>query len=415
MRKTVLSIAAVLLLSVAIAGGLGAGPLPPEPADLQSPDAPKLAFCGKLTPIESLGKLIFFDSDLSLYNNQSCSACHSPKVGWTGPDSSINALGAVYMGSVDGRFGNRKPPASAYAGFSPVLTQDPPGTYVGGMFWDGRATGLTLGDPLAEQAKGPFLNPLEQALPNAASLVSKVCKSHYKGIFKAVWGHNACNDVDEAYIAIARSIAAYERSGEVNPFASKYDLYLKKKAKLTASEANGLALFNDKGKCAQCHPSTPGPYDPTRPLFTDYTYDNLGVPKNPLNPFYYNFAYNLLGVTWVDLGLGGFLNDVTQNGKQKVPTLRNVDKRPYPIFVKAYSHNGYFKSLEAIVHFYNTRDTLSVCDPSLIGTPDHVPGVNCWPAPEYPDTVNKTELGNLGLTDQEEADIVAFLKTLTDL
>jgi cytochrome c peroxidase len=413
MRKQALSIAAVLILTVAIAGGLSAGPFPVDPAGGNALQAAAAEPSNNLTPLQNAGKMIFFDTNLSLYKNQSCAACHGPKVGWTGPEASINALGAVYMGSVDGRFGNRKPPTSAYAGFSPVLHEDPPGTWVGGMFWDGRATGATLGDPLAEQAMGPFLNPLEQAMPDPASVVDRVCKSNYRGIFKAAWGPAICQNVANAYEAIARSIAAYERSSEVTKFSSKYDLYLKGKAKLTASEANGLALFNSKGKCAQCHPSTPGPYDPTRPLFTDYTYDNLGVPKNPLNPFYYNFAYNPLGVHWVDLGLGGFLNDPSQYGKQKVPTLRNVDLRPYPIFVKAFSHNGYFKSLEAIVHFYNTRDVLPACSEPL-AIADR-PGVNCWPAAEYGPTVNHAELGNLGLTDQEEADIVAFMKTLNDL
>lgn len=411
MRKTVLSIPAILLSTVAFAGGLGAGPLPSEPADLQSPATAKakLAPSGNLTLKEYLGKLTFFDANLSLYSDLSCSGCHSPEVGWTGADASIDALGAVYMGSVDGRFGNRKPPSAAYAGFSPVLNQ---GATVGGMFWDGRATGRTLGDPLSEQAMGPFLNPLEQAMPDAASVAGEVCKSKYKGLFKAVWGNDICNDVDKSFEAIARSIAAYERSSEVNPFASKYDLYLKGEAKLTASEANGLALFNIKGKCAQCHPSTPGPYEPTHPLFTDYTYDNLGVPKNPLNPFYYNFVSNPSGVHWVDVGLGGFLNDATQNGKFKVPTLRNVDQRPYPTFVKAFGHNGYFKSLESIVHFYNTRDTLGPCSDPLAATDR--PGNTCWPAPEYASTVNH-DVGDLKLTAQEEADVVAFLQTLTDL
>ena len=80
-----------------------------------------------------------------------------------------------------------------------------------------------------------------------------------------------------------------------------------------------------------------------------------------------------------------------------MPTLRNVDARPSASFVKAYGHNGYFKSLEEIVHFYNTRD---------------VPGAG-WPAPEY--AANMTsEVGNLGLTPAEEEAIAAFLKTLTD-
>ena len=97
-------------------------------------------------------------------------------------------------------------------------------------------------------------------------------------------------------------------------------------------------------------------------------------------------------------------------GQIKVPTLRNVDLRPSEDFVKAYGHNGYFKSLAEIVHFYNTRDVLAGCEE--VAVPEE--GVNCWPAPEYADTVNRDELGDLGLTPQEEADIVAFLKTLSD-
>jgi cytochrome c peroxidase len=141
------------------------------------------------------------------------------------------------------------------------------------------------------------------------------------------------------------------------------------------------------------------------PLFTDFTYDNLGVPKNPENPWYdMPLLWNPDGEDWIDLGLGAFLAGTedyahlaAENyGKQKVPTLRNVDKRPDPTFVKAYAHNGFFKSLGDIVHFYNTRD------------------VEVWPPPEVAQNVNTDELGDLGLTLDEEAAIVAFMKTLTD-
>jgi cytochrome c peroxidase len=97
------------------------------------------------------------------------------------------------------------------------------------------------------------------------------------------------------------------------------------------------------------------------------------------------------------------------DGKIQVPTLRNVDMRPSPDFVKAYMHNGYFKSLKDVVHFYNTRDVLPRCAP---GDPGEM--VTCWPAPEDPTNLNKRQLGNLKLTDQEEDALVAFLKTLTD-
>jgi len=140
---------------------------------------------GDLTPQEELGKLLFFDAKLSTPAGQACAVCHGPNVGWTGPDEAINRRGAVYEGAMPGRFGNRKPPASAYAGDSPILYWD--GTkWMGGMFWDGRATGGTLGDPLAEQAQGPFLNPLEQNNASPQVVIDKVLASDYKKLFQKV-------------------------------------------------------------------------------------------------------------------------------------------------------------------------------------------------------------------------------------
>jgi len=100
-------------------------------------------------------------------------------------------------------------------------------------------------------------------------------------------------------------------------------------------------------------------------------------------------------------------------GKQKVPTLRNLDKRPYEGFVKAFMHNGYFKSIKSVVHFYNTRDTKPRC-PDKFTTESDALAQGCWPEPEVADNVNTDELGNLGLTEAEEDAIVAFLKTLSD-
>lgn len=363
----------------------------------------------ELAPIEELGKFLFFDTNLSTPPGQSCAACHAPEVGFTGPTSEINAHGAVYPGAVHTRFGNRKPPAAAYAD-APVMYFDADeGLWIGGTFWDGRATGWTLGDPLAEQAQGPFLNTLEQNNPTAKLVCLKVAHSSYAGLFEEVWGPGSLDfvhNVAATYEKIARSIAAYERSTEVNPFNSKYDYWLAGMATLTEQEEWGRQLFNDplKGNCAACHISEPGPMGEP-PLFTDFTYDNLGVPRNPENPFYgMPRKWNPDGAAWIDYGLGGFLMgagyppDVYEPelGKHKVPTLRNVDLRPSPDFVKAFGHNGFFKSLEEITHFYNTRD------------------VEPWPAPEFPDTINTDELGNLGLSAEEEAAIVAFMRTLND-
>jgi cytochrome c peroxidase len=367
---------------------------------------------GSLTPIEQLGKDIFFDMNLSSNGKMSCATCHAPETGFVGPDSDINATSAVYPGAVFTRFGNRKPPTAAYGGYSPVFHYDEEqGLWIGGMFWDGRATGETLGDPLAEQAQGPFLNPLEMNMPNAELVCIRVALSDYAKLFEQVWGEGSLdftNNVDRTYDYIAQSIAAYERSVEVNPFTSKYDYFLNGKAELSPQETKGLELFEGKGKCSSCHISEPGS-DNSAPLFTDFTYDNLGIPKNPENPFYsMPKKWNPDGQNWVDLGLGGFLKkagyptDVYEPelGKFKVPTLRNVDLRPStsPEFVKAYGHNGYFKSLKEIVHFYNTRDKEG----------------EDWPKPEYEDTMNTHELGNLGLSPDDEDAIVAFMKTLSD-
>ncbi len=356
-------------------------------------------------PREQLGKLIFFDENLSVNHNQSCAACHAPDAGWTGPDGSINAHDAVYEGSIPGAFGDRKPPSAAYATQSPILSVNKKGLFTGGNFWDGRATGEILGSPSAEQALGPFLNPVEQALPSAAEVVARVCSASYGDLFRAVWGDSACDptNVRLAYDDIGYSIAAYEASREVNAFSSRFDY-----GRLTTQEQRGYALFRGKGKCAKCHIA-----NGQKPLFTDYTFDNLGVPKNPENP-----VYNVKPA-FVDLGLGGYLATRSDYaayaeanlGKQKVPTLRNVAKGA-PDLVKAYSHNGYFKTLEGIVHFYNTRDVMPVCPGDY--TEAQALAANCWPAPEVAANVNRTELGKLDLTPDEEAAIVAFLRALSD-
>jgi cytochrome c peroxidase len=386
-----------------------------------------------LSPSEQLGRAIFFDANLSLIRDQSCASCHGAEVGFTGPISDINLHGAVYEGSIDGAFGDRKPPSSAYTTMSPILHLDKTGTWVGGNFWDGRATGKKLGSPAADQAQGPFLNPAEQALPDSACVVHRVCTAttYPVGVgLESVWGTGSCSitwptdieaacesssgtvslsDADrvksnQAYDSIALSIAAYEASAEVNTFSSKYDAH-----KLTKEEQQGFVLFKTKAGCAACHPSTG-----KEALFTDFTFDNLGVPKNPENPVY---DYN---PTFVDYGLGGFLKSVgkaeevylPERGKQKVPTLRNVDLRPAAGFVKAYGHNGYFKSLEGIVHFYNTRDVLPTCSGPY--TEAQALAAYCWPAPEVAENVNRDELGDLGLSASEEAAIVAYLRTLSD-
>ncbi|MBN2526757.1 MAG: cytochrome C [Deltaproteobacteria bacterium] len=368
-----------------------------------------------LTRMEQVGKAIFNDHSLSNPEGQACSSCHGKQVGFTGPNSRINRETAVYPGAVASRFGNRKPPAAAYAGDVPVLDYNPAlSEWTGGLFWDGRATGWTLGDPLAEQALGPFLNPLEQNNPDAASVCQAVETAPYSALFETVWGPGAIDcvgDVQGTYERIGFSISAYEHSAEVNPYSSRYDAYLLGEVSLNAAETQGLQLFEGVAGCASCHSVTAAPSGGA-PLFTDFSYANLGLPKNENNPFYtMPEEWNPDGAKWVDPGLGNTLRNLgygvdvyeTEWGKHRVPTLRNVDRRPgRGAFVKAFGHNGYFKSLAQLVHFYNTRD---VPGAGWMGVP--------WPAAEIPQNVSN-EIGDLGLTLQEEAALVAFLQTLSD-
>jgi cytochrome c peroxidase len=352
---------------------------------------------GDLSPLEELGKRIFFDTNLSTPPGQSCASCHAPETGFTGPDSDVNRRTAIYEGANAGQFGNRKPPSVAYASFSPRPTYDnEKRTYVGGQFWDGRAADLI------EQAQGPFLNPLEMNNKDAWEVVQKVQDADYRELFESVYGDSALDvgpkTAEVAFHRMARAIAAYEASSEVNAFSSKYDAYLAGEARLTASERRGLELFEGKANCNACHPNRPGD-DGSPPLFTDYTYDNIGAPRNIHNPFYkMSPDVNPDGKQYRDLGIGGLLKRPLHDGKVKVPTLRNVAKKPDRRFVKAYLHNGVFKSLDDVVHFYNTRD---------VNPEDFDP-------PDVKDNVNRDELGNLGLTEDEEADLIAFLETLSD-
>jgi cytochrome c peroxidase len=266
------------------------------------------------------------------------------------------------------------------------------------------------------------------------------------------------NLVISAFDHAAQSMAAYESGPEVSPFSSKFDAALADPTKslLSADELAGWNLFRGKAKCNTCHLDgtenittgkiTPADAADVAPLFTDFTSANIGTPQNYALPFLYEnhpdqFGYtaNPAGIMYLDLGVGAFLANLSLavqlgespdgvglgtnpnpawvplapqfNGKVQVPTCRNVDLRPYPGFVKAYAHNGYFKSLKALVHFYNTRDTLNHGVHKPAGLPGE--GIDYWPFPEVNANVDQT-IGNLGLTETEENQIVLFLQTLSD-
>lgn len=347
------------------------------------PSAQDTEVATELSSKEQLGKLLFFEKSLSTPVGQDCSACHKPEFAFADPDTGL----PVSKGAVEGRYGNRNDMPAAYAAYVPPLHKDTvEDIWVGGLFWDGRANSLE------EQAMGPPLNPLEMANLDTVSIRDKLSELNYAEMFNEIYGPDALDDPSTAFSNMADAIAAYERSAELNRFDSKYDHFLRGEAELSEQEIRGMGLFvaETKGNCAACHPSTPSP-DGTPPLFTDYTYDNLGTPRNPENPFYtLSHDLNPDGFDYIDLGLAITVNDPAENGKFRVPTLRNAALTP------PYLHNGVFKTLYQVVAFYNTRD------------------VGPWPPPEVDENVNDEELGDLGLSNQEIEDIVAFLMTLND-
>jgi cytochrome c peroxidase len=414
--------------------------------------------------VHTLGKLLIFDKHLSVNQNEACSFCHTPETGFTGPIQSLNESTVSYPGSVRTRFSNRKPQSYMYAPFAPVLHyNDLQGDFVGGNFWDMRASGYRLQNPSAEQAQGPPTNPVEMGLPDSACVAYRLSKAPYRKLFVTVWGADSfaiewpadaeqvCATpgpppekdpyplhlspagrarADHVYDGFGLAISAYEFSPEVSPFTSKYDYVQQEKDKFTPQEQLGYELFRGKARCNECHRDG-GPGE--EPLFTDFTASNLGVPRNSGLQIYYEdrpdrgYIPNRVGVAYIDTGVGAFLRTLKSDSGQlnpdsewiklapkfeakfQVPTLRNADMRPTPEFVKAYMHNGYFKSLKEVVHFYNTRDVLPKCKPGDSGEK-----VTCWPEAEDSTNMNKRQLGNLKLSDQEEDALVAFLETLTD-
>jgi len=255
-----------------------------------------------------------------------------------------------------------------------------------------------------------------------------------------------------------QSLDQYEASPDVDAFSSKFDAFTKETYKFTDDELAGFRLFNGKGNCNSCHIDGRGTtlnpastHDNSKtagaaPRFTCFGSANEGVPLNPRDVFYYQttpdsfgFIANPYGFGYRDLGMGTFLrsgfgagpnpnSNWTQlapsvDGQMQVSTARNVAMTPpqcptteagsTPYFQKEFFHNGYLKSLKQIVHFYNTRDKYAYNVTSGHCPAGTIEKVTCWPMPEVKNNIDMTT-GNLGLTDQEENQIVAFLLALTD-
>ena len=344
---------------------------------------------GNSEAIQSLkvatGKLIFNDTALSEPAGQSCNSCHLSDNFYADPGKIVSP------GASPELFGNRNAPSISYVKFTPSIYWDNDEEHwVGGFFLDGRA------NTLQDQAKEPFVNTLEMGNPDVATLIAKVKQADYAPALEQLYGKDIWSDNNKALKAVTDTIAAYESGPEFATFTSKYDYYLQGKVDLTELENKGLQLFEaeDKGNCAACHPSQMQD-NGGLPLFTDYTYDNLGLARPDKLPFYKTPSkYNAEGASYIDYGLAEnplINNGPDEKGKFKVSTLRNISN------TAPYMHNGIFESLKEVVDFYNSRDVNEK-----------------WGKPELQYNLNEDELGDLNLTDEEVKAIVAFMETLSD-
>ncbi|WP_323589142.1 cytochrome-c peroxidase [Aliarcobacter butzleri] len=339
---------------------------------------------------EDLGRILFFDVNLSKNRTQSCATCHNPNAGFV--DDRDNGVKKMASLGDDGKsLGDRQAPTASYAKFSPTFHFDEKTKkYVGGQFWDGREA------TLEGQAGGPPLNPVEMGMSDKKAVVDRLKEnSLYVDSFKKIFGADIFKNDDKAYEAMTIAIASFERTDEFSPFDSKYDRYLKGEYDLTPLEDLGKSIFfsNNNNSCANCHVLKGE--DKEGETFTNYQYHNIGTPAN-------NELRAKNGVKAIDEGLlaNSNVSDVAQKGKHKVPTLRNV------AVTGPYMHNGVFKDLKTVVEFYdkyNNKDRN--IDPET-----NKP----WDEPEVKDNISLQELKANKLTDRKVEALVAFMKLLTD-
>ncbi len=376
-------------------GSDGSAPVAGAPANPESGNAAPTVF--------ALGKKLFNDPSLSASGKLACASCHAASQGHASPFSTPTALGGLGLDKP----GTRLAPTLRYLRYNSAFHFDAEGTPVGGFDWDGRAK------TFAAQAERPLLSENEMGNANHADVVAKLVRSPYADDFKQVFGPDIYADPELTFERIAFALQSYQIDNpDFAPFTSKFDYMTAGKAAFTPQEQRGLAWFNrvDKGNCAACHVSTK-PANAPGALFTDFTFDNLGVPRNPeiaanRDPVYFDLG--LCGPSRIDLK-----DKLELCGAFKVPTLRNVALR------KRFFHNGAFDSLEQVVRFYVQRDT----NPELwypVDAAGNVDKFNDLPM-SLRGNVNTTEVpydrkrGEAPrLNESEVQDLVAFLRTLND-
>ena len=393
---------------VAMAGVQAAAPQPtPQPAPFYATHFEKQPNAATLT---ELGRALFSDASLSASGRLACSSCHDASHAFGPPNAR-----PVQMGGADMKLaGRRAVPSLMYQQDTPPFSEhfnDNDGDDsvdqgpTGGRAWDGRASSAH------EQASLPLLSPFEMANADSAAAVGRLRQSPNAARFREAFGEHVLDDTERAWNGLRLALEVFQQSPrDFYPYTSKYDAYLRRQARLSPSELHGLALFNDvaKGNCASCHPSAVkrGAF----PQFTDHGFIAIGVPRNRAIPANADPRY-------VDLGLCGPLRtDLIGRpeycGLFKTPSLRNVATR------RAFFHNGVFHRLDEAVRFYAQRDL----HPERYYPHDaagHVLKFDDLPA-RYRENLNSEVPftpqveGRPALSEREIADVVAFLRTLTD-
>lgn len=349
------------------------------------------------------GRALFFDPSLSASGRVACASCHDPARAY-GPSNAR----AVQLAGTDGATpGLRAAPSLRYLQQVPAFTEhffEADGNDAedqgpaGGHTWDGRARNLH------EQAALPLLSPLEMANRDAAEVVDRVCRSKSAALLRDAFGAHVLDDPARGFDAVVRSLEVFQQDPrEFYPYDSKYDEFLRGRAKLSDAERRGLEVFNDpaRGNCASCHPS--GIRDGAFPAFSDWGFVALGVPRNPAVARAGEYDLGLCGPLRTDLS-----SRAEYCGRFRTPTLRNVARR------SVFFHNGAVASLEKAVRFYAERDA----------KPRRWYPVRNGKVEKFDDLPSKLRANvhreppfgaaKSGLDEGEISDVVAFLKTLDD-
>lgn len=366
---------------------------------------------GVLSPEADIGRQMFFDKSLSASGRISCATCHDPRHAY----APANGLAVQPGGASMGAFGTRAVPSLRYQEFTPPYADlldnpdgiSPPGPG-GGFTADGRAANL------ARQAEIPLLSANEMANRGKASVVDRIAASPYSDAFRHAFGPDVFRDVDTAFERAAGALQAFQLEDvSFHPYSSKYDLYAanKRGGELSPAERRGLLVYNDpaKGNCFACHYNGAGINGSVR-LFTDFSYAAIGVPRNPEIPANRDPNY-------FDLGICGRADhplpaSARYCGMFKTPTLRNVASR------RVFFHNGRITSLRDVIRFYNTRDTRPQDWYPVVGGLvqkfDDLPPAYRGNIDTQAPLDGRARGSAPPMSDQDMADLEAFLQTLND-